>query len=131
MKKVFAKSQLRMLTVMFFLLGGLLLTAGRAEAQTYNWMDAPQALNELESEITELVAVLDVYFPGSPEYEDAQIHINYYKTIHSSVENGVQVGQAVNESLGMLSDTPDVESTLPPKDVLVQLFNDAVILLTN
>lgn len=130
MKKVFSTIGRPSLLAVFFLLGGLLLTANRAEAQSYNWMTESQALSTLEAEIDQLAIDITNFTPGSTPYKAMANKIHYYKLIHGSVQTGMAVPQAVEVNLGKVNDQFDTTAAMLSKNALVQLYNDAVILLT-
>lgn len=130
MKKAFSTIGRRSLLAVFFLLGGLLLTANRLQAQTYNWMTESQALSTLEAEIDQLALDITNYTPGSTPYKNIANHIYYYKIIHGAVQTGMPVPQAVEENLARVNDQFNTTSAMLPKNTLVQLHTDAVTLLT-
>lgn len=131
MKGTFFQFKLRTLVAMFFLLGGLFLSANRAEAQTFNWMTESQAVSQLNAEVEQLSLDIQNFVPGSTQYKNISNHLTYYKLIMVSIETGATVPVAVNDNLGHVNDQFDAGDKLLPKDVLVGLFNDAVDLLTN
>jgi len=132
MKRTFFFSQSRQpLLVLFFLLGGMLLTADRLAAQSHNWMTESLAISTLEVEIDQQVLDLTNYTPGSTPYKNILNHINYYKLIHNGIEEGSTVQQAVDGSLTKLNDQFNTTSGMLNKTTLAQLYADAVELLTN
>ncbi|MBK6998216.1 MAG: hypothetical protein IPH31_26295 [Lewinellaceae bacterium] len=132
MKRTFFFSQGRQsLLALFFLLGGMLLTADRLAAQSYNWMSESLALNTLEVEIDQQVLDLTNYTPGSTPYKNIMNHIIYYKHIHNGIEEGSTVQQAVDGSLAKMNDEFNTTSGMLNKTTLSLLYEDAVQLLTN
>ena len=130
MKRTFFQFKLRTLVAMFFLLAGMLFSANRAEAQSFNWMTESQALTELSTALDQLSLDIQNFVPGSTPYKDALNHIAYYKLITESVNAGTPVETAVNESLGHVNDQFDALNKFLAKNALVALYDDAVNLLT-
>lgn len=131
MKKSFFKRNFRALVAMFFLLGGLFFATNRAAAQSYNWKSESQAMAQLQSEMDQLSLDIQNFVPGSTQYKNLINHLAYYKLITVSIEEGHTTETAVNESLGHVNDQYSATKDFLSKTVLVGLFNDAVVLLTN
>ena len=131
MKGTFFQLKLRSLVAMFFLLGGLFFATNSAEAQSFNWMTESQAVTALTAEVEQMSLDIQNFVPGSTQYKNLINHMAYYKLILVSVESGVIVETAVNENLGHVNDQYNASKDLLPKNTLVGLFNDAVVLLTN
>ena len=132
MKRTFFSPQGRQpLLVLFFLLGGMLLTADRLAAQSHNWMTESLAIGTLEIEVDQLALDLTNYTPGSTPYKNIVNHLNYYKLIHNSISEGSTVPQAVDGNLAKLNDNFNTTSGMLTKAALAQLYADAVDLLTN
>lgn len=128
----------------FFLFGVLMLTAGRAEAQTvgtpYNWMGSDQARQELEQEVVNLYNQLAALQQGTPNYNNTLAHAYYYRMIRREITQGVAVIIAVDNALEVISGDPDGDFQTADSsafsDITVdaalkqQLKNDAIVLLT-
>lgn len=143
MKRTFAKRSLMSLVAGFFLFGFLLLTAGRAEAQTlggeHNWMTSDQAQLELVAKVTTLYTDLAGLQPGTPGHNNKLAHAFYYRMIHRKIGEGVFVGIAAKDALDIFSGTNGggtLASQLDLSGVSVdaalkqELYNDAIDLLT-
>lgn len=131
MKRTFFKRNFRALVAMFFLLGGLFFATNRATAQSYNWKTEADAQTVLLAQVDQLNLDIQNFVPGSSQYKDLQNHIDYYKLIYTDLEDGSSTEAAVNNNLGHLNDRFSATEDFLPKTVIVGLFNDAVILLTN
>ncbi len=138
MKKAIAKHGLRMLTAGFLLLGALLLSSNRVEAQAkvggYNWKQIDQAKPALVDALIQVkqdVATL----PAGPSLDEAKAHFYYYMAIHQSLEAGNAVDHSVFTSLNIF-DTSSPTGVGTGLDVVVTpayrqvLFQDAVSILT-
>jgi hypothetical protein len=128
-----------MLTAGFLLLGALLLSSNRVEAQThlggYNWKQIDQAKPALVAAmipVKEAVATL----PAGPSLDEAKAHLYYYMAIHQSLDAGNAVDYSVFTSLNIF-DTTTPTGVGTGLDVVVTpayrqvLFQDAVSVLTN
>ncbi|HRI60185.1 MAG TPA: hypothetical protein PK228_10695 [Saprospiraceae bacterium] len=145
MKRTFAKRSLMSLVAGFFLFGFLLLTAGRAQAQTlggeHNWFGIDEAQLTLVSTVATLHTDLAGLQPGTPGHNNKLAHVFYYKEIYRNLTAGVYISVAVKEALeifsgtqgtGTLANGSDVSSAVSVDAALKQqLYNDAVSLLTN
>ncbi|MCB0542533.1 MAG: hypothetical protein KDC70_03395 [Saprospiraceae bacterium] len=110
MKRTFAKKSPMSLLAGFFLFGFLLLTAGRAEAQTYNWMQSDQAQQTIKQEVTTLQTSLQGLTPGTQSYNDVLIHAHYYKAIYRRIVGGMSVEQSVTKALDIFPDAANLSS---------------------
>lgn len=99
MKGTFAKRGLMSLVAGFFLFGFLLLSAGRAEAQTTNWVGVDEAKVRLEQAVKNQNVVLT----ANPQDMNALIHAYYYKEIYALINDGTSVPEAVVNGLGSIS----------------------------
>jgi len=102
MKKTFANRSLSLLAG-FFLFGILLLTASRAEAQTYNWktpLDAQQSLLQAMTVQRTNMASL----PAGPALDNATAHFYYYQSISEKLNEGMFVEKASQVSLEIFRD---------------------------
>ena len=99
MKGTFAKRGLMSLVAGFFLFGFLLLSAGRAEAQTTNWVGVDEAKVRLEQAVKNQNVVLT----ANPQDMNALIHAYYYKEIYALINDGISVPEAVVNGLGSIS----------------------------
>ena len=131
MKGTFFNFKLRTLVAMFFILGGMLFSANRAEAQAFNWMNESQAMTQLTTEIEQLSLDLGNFVPGSTQYKNLYNHLNYYKLITVALEEGMSTADATNSSLPHVNDQFDAMSKFLGKQALDLLYADAVTLLTN
>ena len=132
MKRTFFSPQGRQpLLVLFFLLGGMLLTADRLAAQSHNWITESLAIITLEAEIDQQSLDLTNYTPGSTPYKNILNHLSYYKLIQVSLSEGSSVPQAVDGNLTKVNDQFNTTSGMLSKTALAQLYADAVDLLTN
>lgn len=132
MKRTFFFSQGRQsLLALFFLLGGMLLSADQLSAQSYNWMTESLAIITLEAEIDQQSLDLTNYTPGSTPYKNILNHLSYYKLIQVSLSEGSSVPQAVDGNLTKVNDQFNTTSGMLSKTALAQLYADAVDLLTN
>lgn len=139
MKRTFANKSLLSHVAGFFLFGFLMLSAVRADAQTYNWMGSDQAQLTLLAEVTLRQTQLQQQTPGSQGYNDNLAHAYYYKEIHRNIGSGKTVEQSVNDALKIFTDNPggasltpvnmvtDLTITKPQKEAL---RDDAIDLLT-
>lgn len=143
MKRTFAKRSLMSLVAGFFLVGFMLLTAGRAEAQTlgaeHNWMGVDQAKQTLVTTATSLYNDLATMQPGTPAHNNKLAHAMYYRMIHRKLGEGTYVGIATKEALeifsgkndqGSLGTSLDLSGVSVDASLKQQLYNDAVDLLT-
>jgi hypothetical protein len=143
MKRTFAKRSLMSLVAGFFLFGFMLLTAGRAEAQTlgaeHNWIEADQAQLELVAKVTSLYNEIALLTPGTPGHNNKLAHALYYRMIHRKIGDGVYVGIATKDALeifsgtnggGTLATTLDLSGVSVDNALKQELYNDAVDLLT-
>ncbi len=139
MKRTFAKQGLMSLVAGLFLLGFMLFTGNRAEAQTYNWMQSDQAQQVLVATVQTLQTNLQGMTPGTQTYNDALIRAYYYKAIYRNIDGGASVEQSVSAALSIFSPAPDAPSiktnevvTDVPvgKPVQQVLLNEATGLLT-
>lgn len=118
----------------FFLLGFLLLSASRAEAQT-NWVSADEAKTRLAQQI------VDVYHPviqqGTPgaNYDNALRHAVFYKAIYQLIVDGSTVADAVTKGFETFSTAADPALQAGSKSGSQPgsnpLMKDAVDLLTD
>ena len=99
MKGTFAKRGLMSLVAGFFLFGFLLLSAGRVEAQTTNWVGVDEAKVRLEQAVKNQNVVLT----ANPQDMNALIHAYYYKEIYALINDGISVPEAVVNGLGSIS----------------------------
>jgi len=83
----------------FFLFGFLLLSAGRVEAQTTNWVGVDEAKVRLEQAVKNQNVVLT----ANPQDMNALIHAYYYKEIYALINDGISVPEAVVNGLGSIS----------------------------
>lgn len=143
MKRTFAKRSLMSLVAGFFLFGFMLLTAGRAEAQTlgaeHNWIEADQAQLELVAKVTSLYNEIALLTPGTPGHNNKLAHALYYRMIHRKIGEGVYVGIATKDALdifsgtsgaGTLANSLDLSGVSVDTALKQELYNDAVDLLT-
>ena len=143
MKRTFAKRSLMSLVAGFFLFGFLLLSAGRAEAQTlgaeHNWMGVDQAQQTLVATATTLYNELNTMQPGTQAHNNKLAHAMYYRLIHRKLGEGTYVGIATKEALelfsgkndqGSLGTSIDVSGVAVDASLKQQLYNDAIDLLT-
>ncbi len=114
----------------FFLLGGLLLTAERAQAQGANWMAESDALVALDQSINLYLNAQGNQTPGTPAWTDSDRHVKYYKLIMLNINSGLNVETSVRESRLRLNDGASAFNELIPQPVLMQLEADATDLLT-
>ncbi|TNE60303.1 MAG: hypothetical protein EP344_07630, partial [Bacteroidetes bacterium] len=78
----------------FFLVGFLLLTGTRAEAQDLNnWLQSDQAKSTLEVEIKAIHA--DLPNLAGAQLNEAKAHVYYYKSIYLRLNDGEPVATAV------------------------------------
>lgn len=97
---MFAKQSLMSLVAGFFLFG-LMLTANRSEAQGV-WKQPADAQQALATAIkTQLYPTMASNAPGSAQYIDAAMHVYYYKAIHTRINEGMSVADAVSQSLNI------------------------------
>jgi hypothetical protein len=142
MKSSFSKHRKMPFLFGLFMLGVLLFTANRAEAQTYNWLQTDQAQQELATALDNLNSTMFNLQQG-PDYQNALVKTYYYKEIRTRiVDSGLSVEQAVTSSLEILeTNQPGVEGFSRVNvlhGVTIQLdkakrdalFQDAVDLLT-
>ena len=129
MKGTFAKRGLMSLVAGFFLFGFLLLSAGRAEAQTTNWVGVDEAKVRLEQAVKNQHNVL----ASNPQDMNALVHAYYYKEIYVLINDGVSVQDAVINGLGSIS--ARVDPNLPIDKTKMQSFkslqDEATDLLSN
>ncbi len=130
MKRTFAKRGMMPLLVGFFLFGVLMLTAGKASAQTYNWMQPAQAVPVLLTEAENQKVVVNANTPGTPAYENAMVHVLFYHGIINEIDGGNGVGGAVQAAFDKLTTGSSVYSVSLSKSAKQALFNDAVGKLT-
>ena len=130
MNLTFAKKGLMSFVTVFFLLGGLLLTAERAQAQGANWMAESDALVALDQSVHQYLNAQGTQTPGTPAWIDSDRHIKYYKIIMSYISNGLNVQTSVREGRLRLNDGASALSDMIPQPVLMQLEADATDLLT-
>ena len=102
MKRTFAKRGFMSLVAGFFLVGFMLLSAARAEAQV-NWVSSAEAKVRLEQEIKDQHIVIGASQPGQPAYENAMVIAIYYKAIYGLIVDGISVEQAVNQGFSVLA----------------------------
>lgn len=139
MKRTFANKSLLSHVAGFFLFGFLMLSAARADAQTYNWMGTDQARQTLLTEVTSVQNDLQQQTPGSQGYNNLLAHAYYYKEIYRNIDSGKTVEKSVNDALNIFTDNPggasvtsatlvtDLTITKPQK---AALRDDAIDLLT-
>lgn len=143
MKRTFAKRGLMSLVAGFFLFGVLLLTAGRAEAQTvgtqYEWKGVDEARQALEQEVINLANQLSTMQPGTTNYNNKLAHALYYRVIRQQINQGSPVVSAVDSALDVVSGNSNASQAGEPNrfsDITVdnalrqQLKSDAIDLLT-
>jgi len=130
MNFTFAKKGLMSFVTVFFLLGGLLLTAERAQAQGANWMVESEALVALDNSIHLYLTAQGNQAPGTPAWTDSDRHVKYYKLIMLNINSGLNVETSVRESRLRLNDGASSFNELIPQPVLMQLEADATDLLT-
>ena len=104
MKGTFAKLIQRSLIAMLLVLGALVFSTSRAEAQQvgnihYNWMAAGEAITTLENAINGLVLDQTNYTPGSSPWVAIANQIEYYKLVMAAIEGGAEVPVAVFTTL--------------------------------
>lgn len=127
----------------FFLFGVLLLTAGRAEAQTvgtpYEWKGVDDARQALEQEVINLANQLSTMQPGTTNYNNKLAHALYYRVIRQQINQGSPVVSAVDSALDVVSGNSNASQAGEPNrfsDITVdnalrqQLKSDAIDLLT-
>lgn len=88
-------------------------------------------MTQLNADIDQMSLDIQNFVPGSPQYDNLQNHIYYYKLVMVTIEGGSTVEVAVNEQLGHVNDQFNEASNLLPKTTLVGLYNDIVLTLTN
>jgi len=145
MKSTFAKQRFMPLLSAFLLFVAFLFNSTSANAQavdvdkSLNWMLEGQALSVLEAEVflwDDGMQQGAFGVQGSPAWNNASNHIQYYKLIMNAIEKGSSVYLAVAEGLDqvVLSSTasPVGVKTKPNANpaVLAQLKQDATTLLT-
>lgn len=120
----------------FFLLGFMLLTAVRAEAQT--WVAPDEAKTRLVNEVNAQHSIMSSTQPGTNDYANALVRAYYYKAIFALVNDGTSVSQAVTDGLGrmklMTADDPNlpvIDSSNPGQDASAALVQEATDLLTD
>ncbi len=141
MRKAIAKHGLRIFTACLLLLGTLLLSSTRAEAQSqvgnYNWKQVDQAKSALVDAMHPVKATLD-QLPSGPVRDEVAARLFYYVAIYESLNAGNAVDHAVITSLdqvpvanvgGSFTVAPDQPAAVSPAFRQV-LFNDAVGILT-
>jgi hypothetical protein len=141
MRKAIAKHGLRIFTACLLLLGTLLLSSTRAEAQSqvgnYNWKQVDQAKPALVDAMIPVKAALE-QMPAGQSRDEASARLFYYVAIYESLEAGNTVEYSVIGSLDVLKDvnaggTPTVTTDTTPAVTPAfrkVLFNDAVVILT-
>lgn len=136
MKRTFAKRSFMTLVAGFFLLGFMLLTAVRAEAQT--WVAPDEAKTRLVNEVNAQHSIMSSTQPGTNDYANALVRAYYYKAIFALVNDGTSVSQAVTDGLGrmklMTADDPNlpvIDSSNPGQDASAALVQEATDLLTD
>ena len=110
MKRTCAKQGMMTLVAGFFLLGFMLFTGNRAEAQSYNWMQSDQAQQVLVTKVTDLQSSLQGMTPGTQNYNEALIRAYYYKAIYRDIAGGASVEQSVSSGLKIFSPAPNAPS---------------------
>lgn len=141
MRKAIAKHGLRMFTAGLLLLGALLLSSQRVEAQSqsgnYNWKQVDQAKPALVDAMIPVKATLE-QLPAGPTRDQAAARLFYYMAIYESLNAGNAVDYAVITSLDQVpvgnvnasfTVAPDQPAAVTPAFRQV-LFNDAVGILT-
>lgn len=112
MKSTFAKQRFMPLLSAFLLFVAFLFNSTSASAQvvdgdkSLNWMLEGQALSVLEAEVNLWVDGMQqgAYgTQGSPAWNNATNHIEYYKLIMDAIEKGSSVYVAVAESLDQIT----------------------------
>lgn len=127
-----------MLTAGFLLLGALLLSSNRVEAQTqiggYNWKQIDQARPALVDAMIQVKQDVST-LPAGQALDEAKAHLYYYVAIYQSMDAGNAVDHAVFTSLSIF-DTSSPTGIGTGLDVVVTpayrqvLFQDAVSILT-
>jgi hypothetical protein len=145
MKSTFAKQRLMPLLSAFLLFVAFLFNSTGASAQavdvdkSLNWMLEGQALSVLEAEVVlwdDGMQQGAYGVQGSPAWNNASNHIQYYKLIMDAIEKGSSVYVSVAESLDQvtLSGTTPAGGLKTKQNanpaVLAQLKQDATTLLT-
>jgi hypothetical protein len=129
MKRTYFKFTLRTLVAMFFLLGGMFF-ANRAEAQSYNWLNESEAVNKLNTEIDQLALDIQNFVPGSTPYKNMANQIHYYKLIMLELEGGLNTESSASTALPKVNNQFGSENQMLSKTALTNLYNGAVVLLT-
>lgn len=140
MKGTYAKQIRRSLFAACLVFVAFLFSTSRVEAQasdsdlSLDWLTESEALSELESEVGAYLTYQGGYAQGSPQWNDAQAHIVYYKRIMVEIEGGIQVPHAVVIALGPLGGSPTspADNDAPPLNPgeVTALRQDATDLLT-
>lgn len=134
MKKVFAKLGFQALVAMFFMLGGLLMT-NRAEAQlthntqagtSLNWKSAAEATDIVKQQIESINLEIANYNPGTPAYNNLNLHSIFYKGIARGLSGGESVENAVKNALPIDNDAVGQQTPATIRG----LYDEAVVLLT-
>lgn len=136
MKRTFAKRSFMTLVAGFFLFGFMLLTAARAEAQT--WVTPDEAKTRLVAEVNDQHNILSSTQPGTSDYSNALVRAYYYKAIYALVSDGTSVAQSVTDGLGRMKvktendpNLPVIDSSNPGVDASAALLQEATDLLTD
>lgn len=142
MKLTTSKKGFRFFTAVLLILGASFIGASQVSAQVLddiqtnaslglNWKDNGTATTVLEGAIEQLLQSLPLLPPGSPQIQDAQNHLQFYKGILSEVQEGESVRVSTIKSLGRMNDGKNSFADMIPRPTLITLYNNGVNLLTN
>lgn len=138
MKGTFVKNVQRSLVAMLLIMGALVFSTSRAEAQVTNvghtWLTESEALTALENAVATLALDQSAYPQGSTPWVNVTNHLDYYKTLIVAIEGGTSVPVAVvtTSILGYNPNPAAVDAvavTITPAQMDL-LRNDATDLLT-
>lgn len=134
MKLSTTKLGLKSLLAGFFLFGALLFSANQAQAQSatdkLNWKSSAEAQTILTAAINQEGQNLSNLTPGTPAYENAEMHAGLYKLILTNLYGGATVPASVEAGVGGV-DVNQTDANPQAQTTRTQLFNEIVVMLTN